>query len=182
MQLHICFSAETQLNKGRVSQVLRSTALNFEQERSAFLLLSYSRMLKSSFFTGYSVLRQCVRTVAQLRGRPYLPGSNSPHCPELLAGPRSTLPFTVKASDVGVTAKATAAECAAACKENFESTLLKYGAILYRGFPLNGPEDFAAFYGGLGKFKAMDYVGGAAPRQQVPCTFYKKKQKKTHIK
>ena len=136
-------------------------------------------MLKNKFLIGYSVLRQCVRTVAQLRGRPYLPGSNSPQCPELLAGPRSTLPFTVKASDVGVTAKATAAECAAACKENFESTLLKYGGILYRGFPLNGPEDFAAFYSGLGKFKAMDYVGGAAPRQQVAWTFYKTTYKMT---
>lgn len=124
-------------------------------------------MLKSSLLTGFSVLRQSVRTVAQLRGRAYLPGSNSPNCPELLAGPKATLPFTIKATDVDITVKATASECAAACKENFESTLAKYGAILYRGFPLNGPEDFAAFYNGLGKFKAMDYVGGAAPRQQV---------------
>ena len=124
-------------------------------------------MLKRTVLTGYSVLQQCIRTVATLRGRSYLPGSHSAQYPEVLAGPRPTFPFTVRASDVGITNKATATESGAACRDNFESTLLQYGAILYRGFPLNGPEDFAAFYSGLGKFKAMDYVGGAAPRQQV---------------
>ena len=41
-----------------------------------------------------------------------------------------------------------------------------HGAVLLRGFPINGPEDFERLLD-AGEFKNMPYVGGAAPRAQV---------------
>ncbi len=44
--------------------------------------------------------------------------------------------------------------------------LIKHGAILFRGFPLSGAEDFEAMLDQT-EFENMPYVGGAAPRTQV---------------
>lgn len=87
------------------------------------------------------------------------------------SGPRKTFPITVQASEVGINSKATATECANAVRDNVEPYLLKYGAILYRGFPLDGPEDFSAFHSGLGSYIPLGYVGGAAKRDKVLCFF-----------
>ena len=84
------------------------------------------------------------------------------------SGPRSDFPVTVQASEVGINSKATASECAAAVRNNVEPYLLKYGAILYRGFPINGPEDFSQFHSGLKNYVPLGYVGGAAKRNKVP--------------
>ena len=44
--------------------------------------------------------------------------------------------------------------------------LINHGAILFRGFPLSGAEDFEAMLDQT-EFENMPYVGGAAPRSQV---------------
>ena len=87
------------------------------------------------------------------------------------SGPRKTFPITVQASEVGINSKATATECANAVRDNVEPYLLKFGAILYRGFPLDGPEDFSVFHSGLGSYIPLGYVGGAAKRDKVLCFF-----------
>lgn len=51
-------------------------------------------------------------------------------------------------------------------KPLIEDLLAKHGAILFRGFPINNPEDFDALVNGLG-YKNFPYEAGNAPRKQV---------------
>lgn len=51
-------------------------------------------------------------------------------------------------------------------KDAIEEQLLKYGAILFRSFPLNSPADFDAFVKAF-EYGPLLYVGGAAPRNIV---------------
>lgn len=54
-------------------------------------------------------------------------------------------------------------------KENIgyiEACLLKYGAILFRNFPIENPEIFDKFVKSFG-YEPLPYVGGAAPRKLV---------------
>ena len=46
-----------------------------------------------------------------------------------------------------------------------DEALLRHGALLLRGFAIEGPEDFQAFAGAIGA--ARDYVGGNSPRSEV---------------
>ncbi|KAJ3207100.1 hypothetical protein HDU67_007683 [Dinochytrium kinnereticum] len=64
---------------------------------------------------------------------------------------------------------ATGAEAAAwanANKDHLRARLVENGAILFRGFPLDRPEDFSDFVEALG-VEPLPYVGGAAPRYTV---------------
>lgn len=110
---------------------------------------------------------QTNRLLVQLAGRKFLPGSEGPNFPKYLQPPRADFPFHVSSENVGVTNSMTAAECAKAVVADFQSTLHKYGAILYRGFPIKNWTDFSAFFSELGSFRSMPYIGGAAPRKQV---------------
>ncbi|GJQ08606.1 hypothetical protein GpartN1_g397.t1 [Galdieria partita] len=49
---------------------------------------------------------------------------------------------------------------------DIEKLLNQYGAILFRGFPVESPEQFDSMVGAFG-FKDFPYIGGAAPRKQV---------------
>jgi hypothetical protein len=51
-------------------------------------------------------------------------------------------------------------------KAPIKDELLKYGAVLFRDFPIQSPQDFDAFVKVFG-YKAFPYVGGAAPRTVV---------------
>ncbi|XP_061359149.1 clavaminate synthase-like protein At3g21360 [Gastrolobium bilobum] len=51
-------------------------------------------------------------------------------------------------------------------KPFLESLLLKSGAVLFRGFPLNTPSHFNDFVEAFG-YEELPYVGGAAPRTNV---------------
>jgi len=51
-------------------------------------------------------------------------------------------------------------------KPDIEKNLADHGAILFRGFPINSPEDFATFIQGL-QFENFPYVGGNAVRRSV---------------
>ncbi len=52
-------------------------------------------------------------------------------------------------------------------REIFRQKLLKYGGILFRGFPLQSAGDFVAFIKYLGMGKFVDYIGGENPRNKV---------------
>lgn len=51
-------------------------------------------------------------------------------------------------------------------KEQIENLLLYHGAILFRGFPIESPEDFDSFVKSF-SYEALPYVGGAAPRRVI---------------
>ena len=53
---------------------------------------------------------------------------------------------------------------------DLDGTLLRHGAILFRGFAAAGPEDFRAFADAIGS--ARDYVGGNSPRSEVIARVY----------
>ena len=107
------------------------------------------------------------RNLVEIANRQFLPGSSSATFPKYLNEPREDFPAVVLAKDFGVSDAATATECAQVCKDNFQDTLNKYGAILFRGFPIKDHQGFSDFFNGLSKFNSMAYVGGAAPRIQV---------------
>ena len=107
------------------------------------------------------------RNLVEIANREFLPGSFSETFPKYLNAPREDFPVVVAAEDVGISGSATAQECAKLCKDNFQETLNKHGAILYRGFPINDHQSFSDFFNGLSKFNSMDYIGGAAPRRAV---------------
>lgn len=50
--------------------------------------------------------------------------------------------------------------------EWFNNTLIKHGAILFRGFPLPGAEEFNDFVHSF-NLQELPYIGGAAPRSTV---------------
>ncbi|MDA8561879.1 TauD/TfdA family dioxygenase [Gammaproteobacteria bacterium] len=51
------------------------------------------------------------------------------------------------------------------CK--IEQILLQYGAILFRGFPVNNSKEFSNFIKVLNLGKFVDYIGGDSPRDKV---------------
>eukprot|EP00871_Galdieria_phlegrea_P005995 jgi/Galph1/883/GphlegSOOS_G5663.1 len=51
-------------------------------------------------------------------------------------------------------------------KNDLEERLQKHGTILFRGFPINSPEDFDIMVASFG-YEDFPYIGGAAPRKQV---------------
>src|SRR5262245_42802118 len=46
-----------------------------------------------------------------------------------------------------------------------DEKLLKHGALLFRGFAIDGPRDFQAFADAIGSVR--DYVGGNSPRSEI---------------
>lgn len=57
-------------------------------------------------------------------------------------------------------------------REHFQNEILKYGGILFRGFPLNTAQDFAAGIEHLGLGKSIDYIGGDSPRNKITGAVY----------
>ncbi len=49
----------------------------------------------------------------------------------------------------------------------FKQNLLKYGGILFRGFPLQTAEDFSHFIRHLRVGEFVDYIGGDSPRSKI---------------
>lgn len=52
-------------------------------------------------------------------------------------------------------------------KEHFKQKLLKYGGILFRGFPIQNADDFAHAIRQLGLGQFVDYIGGDSPRNKI---------------
>ena len=57
------------------------------------------------------------------------------------------------------------AELAPRVRADLEDALLKHGALLFRGFRLDGADDFQAFADAIGSVR--DYIGGNSPRSEV---------------
>merc|ERR1719512_404482 len=74
----------------------------------------------------------------------------------LAMGPRDGQ--SVSATDLESVLKARAPE--------FRALAMKHGAVLLRGFDINGPEDFAAISRSL-NCGDYSYIGGAAPRTEI---------------
>ena len=55
--------------------------------------------------------------------------------------------------------------------EALKSTLIKYGAILFRGFPMDTPEDFDLFAKSYG-WAEFPYVGGVSVRSPIVGNVY----------
>lgn len=53
-----------------------------------------------------------------------------------------------------------------------KTALLKYGALLFRGFPIHCAEDFAAVIKALELGKFVNYIGGDSPRDKVTQNVY----------
>ena len=109
------------------------------------------------------------RSSVQLAGRKFLPGSHGANFPKFLQPQRSKFPLLVTAQSVAVGAveSMTPTQCAQAVVGDFQKDLHKYGAVLYRGFPVKTWRDFSEFFSALGSYRSMPYIGGAAPRKQV---------------
>lgn len=52
-------------------------------------------------------------------------------------------------------------------KPFFKNQLLKYGGLLFRGFPIKNEDDFATLIEGFGAGKFVDYIGGDSPRDKI---------------
>ena len=57
------------------------------------------------------------------------------------------------------------AELAPLVRSELGASLLEHGALLFRGFAVEGPRDFQAFTDAIGSVR--DYVGGNSPRSEV---------------
>jgi len=76
-------------------------------------------------------------------------------------------PLVIKPHNTQVTeSKAEFNQWVADNKVELKAHLIKHGAVLFRGFPLAGAEDFETMLNQT-DFQNMPYVGGAAPRSQV---------------
>ena len=52
-------------------------------------------------------------------------------------------------------------------QSNISQALLKYGAVLFRGFPVDSPRRFSKVIKALQLGRFVDYIGGDSPRDKV---------------
>lgn len=67
-------------------------------------------------------------------------------------------------------------------RASLKEKLLKYGGILFRGFPLQTADDFAAFIRHLGTGNFVDYIGGDSPRNKIKDGVYTSTEAPPYIK
>src|SRR5262245_16986493 len=81
------------------------------------------------------------------------------------------LPFVVQPKDRQISRS----EFLAEIRENqkfFKENMLKYGGILFRGFPIQNADDFSLVIDAMGTGKCVDYIGGDSPRKKVKGNIY----------
>ncbi|XP_002737284.1 dapdiamide synthesis protein DdaC-like [Saccoglossus kowalevskii] len=102
----------------------------------------------------------------RLAGREWLPGASSPdnRFPEFISPPSKNFPavYEAKYTDTSIPPS----DWAKVAKEVIDANLTEYGAILFRGMPINGGDRFSQFLVDLG-YETMGYEGGLAVRQKV---------------
>jgi len=52
-------------------------------------------------------------------------------------------------------------------RKELRDHLLKYGGVLFRGFPIHNEDDFGDLITNLGTGKFIDYIGGDSPRNKI---------------
>ncbi|NGX61015.1 MAG: hypothetical protein K940chlam9_00493 [Chlamydiae bacterium] len=63
-------------------------------------------------------------------------------------------------------------ECIQAEKRELRESILKYGGILLRGFPIEGADEFNEVIDALGLGRPIQYIGGDTPRDRVKGEVY----------
>ncbi|XP_070568318.1 dapdiamide synthesis protein DdaC-like isoform X2 [Ptychodera flava] len=139
---------------GKVSSALRG--VNFSRCSST------SSRLSTKFEYAHRV-EIPPQTTALLAGRRWLPGALRPGSkfPDYLASPRDNFPalYTVKPS-------ASISDFAKGTRDIIERELHVHGALLFRGVPVQSPDDFSQFMQGL-EYSLMGYYGGSGYRSTV---------------
>ena len=142
--------------------------INLQTFGKSFLRFSHGVAHTSARFSLLSADSIKLVTPAALRGRVYLPGSDSPTFPKYLQQPRENFPYAMKAE---LKPSYHAVDWGNACKEELNKLLPKYGAVLFRNLPLKTPLDFENFFIGTGMEK-MRYLGGSGFRANVQKELY----------
>src|SRR5215467_12610474 len=81
-----------------------------------------------------------------------------------------TLPLVV--SPKKATTREAFVEALRAYAPLLKGRLLEHGGILFRGFPLEGADDFSAAIEALGTGSSVNYIGGDSPRTKVTGAVY----------
>lgn len=63
-----------------------------------------------------------------------------------------------------------------------KAELLKHGAILFRGFPVQNAEDFSAFIQNANTGEFIQYVGGDSPRKKIAHGIYTSTEAPSYVK
>jgi len=121
---------------------------------------------KTSAFSVVDPSRLQLKPAVRLKGRRFLPGADSITFPEYLDSPRDDFPLALEA--VGTYS---IEDWGRLCKEEADTSLLAYGAILFRGLPLESADDFQLFFSSTG-YRPMNYIGGSAHRKNVMSQVY----------
>ena len=121
---------------------------------------------KVSAFSVIDPNRMLLKPPVQLRGQRFLAGAESETFPEYLNSPGKQFPLALEAAG-----SYSIEEWGKMCKEETDENLLTYGAILFRGLPLDSAEDFQLLFRSMG-YRPMDYIGGSAYREQVVSQVY----------
>lgn len=102
----------------------------------------------------------------RLKGRRFLPGAESETFPEYLSSPREQFPLALEAAETY-----SIEDWGKLCREEADANLVEYGAILFRGLPLDSADDFQQLFHNIG-YRRMDYIGGSAHRKPVLSQVY----------
>ncbi|HKU42611.1 MAG TPA: TauD/TfdA family dioxygenase [Polyangiales bacterium] len=81
-----------------------------------------------------------------------------------------TLPLVLRPKHA--TTRAEFLELLAGERTRLRQKLLEHGGLLFRGFPLEGAQDFAAAIDALGTGSSVNYIGGDSPRHKVTGAVY----------
>jgi len=81
------------------------------------------------------------------------------------------LPLVIEPKEPGVTLE----DLKTALREHnkfFKDSMLKYGGLLFRNFPVNSSDDFVSVIKGLNTGEFVNYIGGGSPREKVKDAVY----------
>src|SRR5689334_1612425 len=76
------------------------------------------------------------------------------------------LPLVISPKTSGMT-KEQFFQLLAAEKDDLKKALLRYGGLLFRGFPIHNEKDFATAIKQLDAGEFADYIGGDSPRNKI---------------
>ena len=81
------------------------------------------------------------------------------------------LPLVVEPKDHKISIEVTL-ELLRENEQEIKSSLLKYGGILFRNFPINSVDDFTSVIETMKTGKFLNYIGGDSPRDKITQKVY----------